>query len=380
MQVLAIICIVLMSCYTALILLYRMGWEKQSYFRLPEGYTPKTKVSIVVPARNEGENIGNCIKAILAQNYPAQLLEVIVVDDHSEDNTVQVVNGFRNKQVRCISLADWLSNKGQTIAYKKEAIAAGIANSSGALIITTDADCTMDKGWLRYIAGKYELYKPVMIIAPVDFNRGDSFLDIFQSLDFMTMQGITAATHELKMGNMCNGANLAFTRAAYEAVGGYKGIDHLASGDDYLLMMKMQQQFPGGIDYLKAKEAIVYTPPQPDLKSFLQQRVRWASKSGKYDDKIMTLVLSFVYLFNLTLFVLAIACFFSATAIMLSGGILLIKVVVELVFLFPVAKFFNKTKQLLYFPFLQPFHIAYIVVAGLMGFIGVYKWKGRRVK
>ncbi len=380
MQALAIICMVLMSCYAALILLYRMGWEKQPFFRLTGSHHPKTKISVIIPARNEAANIGKCIKAILAQNYPAQLLEVIVVDDHSEDNTAQVVNNFRNKQVRCISLADWLSNKGQIIAYKKEAIAAGIANSSGELIVTTDADCTMGIEWLRHIAGKYEVYKPVMIIAPVDFNQDDSLLDIFQSLDFMSMQGITAATHELKLGNMCNGANLAFTRLAYDAVDGYKDIDHLASGDDYLLMMKMQKAYPNRIDYLKAKEAIVYTPPQPDLKGFLQQRVRWASKSGKYDDKIMTLVLSFVYLFNLTLFILAIACFFSASAIMISGGMLLIKVVAEMVFLFPVAKFFNKTKQLLYFPFLQPFHIAYIVVAGLMGFVGVYKWKGRRVK
>lgn len=371
---------VLMSAYAALMLLYRMGWERQPVFRLNDTYQPKTKVSIIIPARNEAERIGDCIASILKQNYPAALLEVIVVDDHSEDNTVQVVNNFRNKQVRCISLAAWLKEKEGVVAYKKEAIAAGIANSSGQLIVTTDADCTMGPNWLRQIVGKYEVYKSVMIVAPVDFNKDNSFLDAFQSLDFMSMQGITAATHELKMGNMCNGANLAFTRAAYDAVGGYKDIDHMASGDDYLLMMKMQKAFPGRIDYLKSQEAIVSTPPQPDLKSFLQQRIRWASKSGKYDDKIMTLVLTFVYLFNLSLLVLAIMCFFNYTAILLSGAMLLIKIVAEMIYLFPVARFFGKAKQLLYFPFLQPFHVAYIVFAGFMGFIGVYKWKGRTVK
>jgi cellulose synthase/poly-beta-1,6-N-acetylglucosamine synthase-like glycosyltransferase len=371
---------VLMSCYGVLILLYRMGWEKSPSLTINPSFVPKTRISIIIPARNEANNIAKCISSILAQEYPAQLLEIVVIDDHSDDDTARIVAGFKQKQVRCISLADWMKEKENVVAYKKEAIAAGIANSIGELIITTDADCTSGKYWLRNIAAKYEAYRPVMIIAPVDFSNDDSFLDLFQSLDFMTMQGITAATHELKMGNMCNGANLAFTRAAYEAVGGYQGIDHLASGDDYLLMMKIQKAYPGGIDYVKSKEAIVYTPSQPDLKSFLQQRVRWASKSGKYDDKIMTIVLSFVYLFNLTLFVLAIACCFSATAIMISGGMLLIKVVAEMVFLFPVAKFFGKTKQLLYFPFLQPFHIAYIVVAGFMGFVGGYKWKGRIVK
>ncbi|RYE23276.1 MAG: glycosyltransferase [Sphingobacteriales bacterium] len=380
MQVVAIICMVLMSVYAALMLLYRMGWERQPGFRLNSNYQPKTKISVVIPARNEAERIGDCISSILKQNYPMALLEVIVVDDHSDDNTEQMVNGFRNKQVRCISLATWLKEKEGIVAYKKEAIAAGIANSNGELIVTTDADCTMEKNWLRQLAGKYEVYKPVMIVAPVDFNVDQSFLDVFQSLDFMTMQGITAATHELKMGNMCNGANLAFTRAAYDAVGGYKGIDHMASGDDYLLMMKMQKEFPGRIGYLKSQEAMVHTPPQPDLKGFLQQRIRWASKSGKYDDKVMTLVLSFVYLFNLSLFALAICCFFSYMAILLSGAMLLIKIFAEMIFLFPVARFFGKQKQLVYFPFLQPFHIAYIVVAGFMGFIGVYKWKGRTVK
>ncbi len=357
-----------------------MGWERQPIFRLNNNYQPKTKISIIIPARNEADRIGDCITSILKQNYPAALLEVVVVDDHSEDNTVQVVNGFGKKQVRCISLSDWLNGKEGVVAYKKEAIAAGIANSSGQLVVTTDADCIMGTNWLRQIAGRYEVYQPVMIVAPVDYSPTKSFLDVFQSLDFMSMQGITGATHELKMGNMCNGANLAFARTAYEAIGGYKDIDHLASGDDYLLMMKMQKEYPGRVDYLKSQEAIVYTPPQPDLKSFLQQRIRWASKSGKYDDKIMTLVLSFVYLFNLSMLVLAIASFFNYTAILLSGAMLLIKIISEMIYLFPVARFFSKVKQLLYFPFLQPFHIAYIVFAGLMGLIGVYRWKGRKVK
>lgn len=221
-----------------------------------------------------------------------------------------------------------------------------------------------------------------MIVAPVDFTNNDSIVQLFQSLDFMSMQGITAASHRLKLGNMSNGANLAFSKAAYTAVDGYKGIDHLASGDDYLLMMKMQHAYPDKISYLKNTDAIVKTAPQPDWSSFIQQRIRWASKSGKYDDKKLTSILAFVYLYNVLIFVSAFVSFLHLNTIYGYSffSLLFIKTVVELIYLAPVARFFNKRQELLYFPLLQPLHVLYIVSAGLLGFIGVYKWKGRKVK
>ena len=169
-------------------------------------------------------------------------------------------------------------------------------------------------------------------------------------------------------------------KQAYIDVDGYKGIDHLASGDDFLLMHKMQAQFPGRIAYLKAGNAIVRTAPQPDWSGFLQQRIRWASKSGKYDDKKMTAILILVYLFNVSLLVLFIAGLFDQSSMLVAGWVLLAKIIVELLFLVPVARFFGKLKQLAVFPFFQPLHIVYIVLAGLLGFVGVYKWKGRTVK
>src|SRR5690606_21511945 len=107
---------------------------------------------------------------------------------------------------------------------------------------------------------------------------------------------------------------------------------------------------------------------------------RWASKSGKYDDKKMTVVLVLVYLFNLSFLVLTLAGINNGFYLMLSGAMLMVKVFVELVMLYPVARFFGKTKQLVYFPLLQPLHIAYIIIAGFLGFAGTYTWKGRNTK
>lgn len=363
--------------YATLMLLYRKGWLEQPVFNKTDT-APQTKISIIIPARNEEDNIGKCIDAILAQDYPEHLYEVIVVDDHSTDKTADIVKAYKEQNIRCIQLADHTSDT--TIAYKKKALSLGIAASAGDLIITTDADCVAGSKWLYNIAAIYRQEKPVMIVAPVDFTNDGSVVQLFQSLDFMSMQGITAASHKLGLGNMSNGANLAFTKAAYNAVDGYKGIDHLASGDDYLLMMKLNYAYPGRISYLKSQDAIVKTAPQPDWGSFIQQRIRWASKSGKYDDKRLTGILMLVYLYNVLMLVVGIAGIFNLTFLLLFVGMLLVKTEVEIFYLLPVAKFFKKRKELLYFPLLQPLHILYIVSAGLLGFVGVYKWKGRKVK
>lgn len=365
--------------YAVLMMVYRKGWKAQPIFTTTQN-KPSTKISIIIPARNEEHNIGLCLDAIIKQDYPKELYEVIVIDDHSTDNTVEIVNRYKSANVRCIKLSNHPTDN--TIAYKKKALSIGIAASTGELIVTTDADCFAGQHWLQNIAAIYEQEKPVMIVAPVDFTNDGSVVQLFQSLDFMSMQGITAASHKLKLGNMSNGANLAFSRGAYNAVDGYKGIDHLASGDDYLLMMKMQHAYPDKISYLKNADAIVKTAPQPDWNSFIQQRIRWASKSGKYDDKKLTSILAFVYIYNVLIFISAFVSFMHLNTIYCNSffALLFIKTVVELIYLAPVAKFFNKRQELLYFPLLQPLHVLYIVSAGLLGFIGVYKWKGRKVK
>lgn len=380
MLIALIIIWVLTLSYVVLMLVYWFGWNMQSKFVLKQGFTPRTRVSIIIPARNEEGTISACIRSILKNDYPSELLEIIVIDDHSEDNTAAIVRNHALPNVKCLPMADYLKKGEELNAYKKKAIEIGIANSSGELIITTDADCIAPKEWLNHIAARYEEDHPAMIVGPVAFSNNGSMVERFQDIDFMSMQGITAAAHRLGLGNMSNGANLAFSRSAFLQVNGYQGIDHLASGDDFLLMVKMKKAFPDKIAYLKTRQAVVTTAPQPDWGSLLQQRIRWASKSGKYNDPKLTLILLLVYLFNLLFLVLFIAGLSDINYLILLAGIFLIKTVVEAFYLFPVAIFFRKTEQLLLFPLLQPFHILYVITAGFLGFIGVYKWKGRRVK
>ncbi|MFZ4056636.1 MAG: glycosyltransferase [Ferruginibacter sp.] len=371
--------------YGILLWYYRKSWMAIVSFK---NTTPieslSTSISVIIPARNEADNIGKCLSAILNQQFPQQLLEIIVVDDFSEDDTATIVQQFNHPSVQLISLKNSLGST-PINAYKKKALEIGIQKASGKIIVTTDADCIAPPNWLNTIAAFYEQYQPAFIVMPVRFINGARALDIFQALDFMTLQGITGAAVHKKMHSMCNGANLAFTKNVFEEVGGYTGIDHIASGDDMLLMHKIYSRHPDKIQYLQSTEVIVDTLPAASLSAFFNQRIRWASKADQYEDKRITAVLVLVYLVNaVLLFMLSMAMFF---AFQLDGQwalytlmVLAFKTLVEYLFLIPVAAFFKQSALLWWFPLAQPFHILYTVIAGFLGKFGQYQWKQRKVK
>lgn len=378
MDILIIITGVVLLLYAVCILYYRWGWKQLPVDNQPK-HPPSTAVTVLIAARNEAENLPALLTSLQQQRYPLTLMEVIVIDDHSTDETASIASSF--PFVKVISLADFITEP--VMAYKKKALETGIDQSLGELLITTDADCIVPPNWLENIVAFYEEHKKEMIVMPVVYTSPRTALDIFQTLDFLSLQGITGAAVQLGLHPMSNGANLAFTRKAYYAVEGYKGIQHKASGDDILLMQKMEQAFPNGIGYLKSKDVIVETKPMPDIVSFFRQRIRWASKSSVYQKDSMLLVMLLVYVLNVLLVVIPIASIWSSDAmfyLLIWLILLLIKSIIEYTILIPVATFFKRMKWLIYFPFAQPFHIVYTVVSGALGFWGGYTWKDRKVK
>lgn len=366
------ISIPLLLLYAGLLIYYTRAWHAVPGFGIPLVIRPE-KITVLIPARNEEQHIGALLRALEAQDYPKAFTEIIVIDDHSTDATAAVVQQY--PQVTLLRLH---ADTGQ--AHKKKAIEQGVAAATGTFIICTDADCIPGPRWLSTYAAFREKTKAVFIAAPVVFTRKNGFLSKFQSLDFMVLQGITAAAVHTGAHAMSNGANLGYTREAFYKVNGFEGIDHIASGDDMLLMQKINTAYPGKTAYLKAKEAIVQTAPMPDLRSFLQQRIRWASKARYYSDKKIVAVLALVYLVNLQFVFLAVAACFSPVygKILLAG--LLLKTVLEWPFVYTVAAFFNQQALLRWFILFQPFHIVYTVCSGFLGQVGRYEWKGRRVK
>ena len=387
--ILIYISLILLLGYSALLVYYRKSWGSIPDFKVEANSKLSTKISIIIPARNEEENIGYCLQSIIEQSYPAHLFEVLVVDDHSTDNTAAIIKSYASQNVKLISLKDYLSAN-EINSYKKKAIEISIQQSNGELIVTSDADCIFPKNWLTTIASFYESKRPAFIVMPVLISYGKKMIEIFQSLDFMTLQGITGASVHKKFHSMCNGANLAYTKEAFIAVNGFKGIDNIASGDDMLLMHKIYNQFPNNIEYLKSREVIVTTNPVSTIQEFFNQRIRWASKADQFDDKRIFIVLIIVYFLNVLMMVLPIVALISNRSISIMNiqlsmfnfyaSLLLIKTIFELFFLYPVAKFFNQTKLLWWFPIAQPFHIVYTVIAGWLGKFGKYTWKERSVK
>ncbi len=375
--------LILLLGYIILILLYVRGWYSQKDNKQNRTKNNLPHISIIIPARNEESNIQECISSILNNRYPTHLREIIVIDDFSNDQTAVIAeNLLKGNGGRVLRLEQYLSRDQRINSFKKKALEIAIGEARGTWIITTDADCKVPSDWLGELAGVMQKDSMQFIAAPVSFmpyGNHKSVLYYFQSLDFMTMQGITAASLAMNLGNMCNGANLAFRKTAFNAVGGYKGIDQIASGDDMLLMYKIRQQYPSGICYLKSPYAIVHTKVQPNWHDFINQRIRWSSKADKYDDKKLTWILAWVYFFNVTFIILCIAAIFYSFYWKWLAGIIFAKTIIELIFLLPVAKFYNKLNELIIFPLLQPLHILYIIAAGFLGKFGKYKWKGREV-
>ncbi len=359
-----------------LVLLYLMrGWAalKQPVFAKK---MPVTRVTVMIAARNEEDNIRLTIEDILAQDYPRHLLEVIIADDHSTDNTAGIIQSYAAQGIKLLQL----NEKEKLNSYKKKAITEAISLSTGDLLVATDADCRMGPQWLSSVVGYYEACNPVMISSPVAYFQEKSLFERLQTLEFSYLIGIGAAFIGNGRASTCNGANLAYRKDIFYEVGGFKGIDDVASGDDELLLQKVAERFPGKIAFLKKREAVVYTHAKPNLKEFLQQRQRWASKSTKYKDKKVVALAVGIWLFNVSLMANAVLSFYSGYFLHLFLIQFALKYVFEMAFLLPITGFFRRRGLLGLLVLLSPVHILYFVYIGLIGNTRKYAWKGRVVR
>jgi cellulose synthase/poly-beta-1,6-N-acetylglucosamine synthase-like glycosyltransferase len=358
-----------------LLIYFIRGWASIKQARIYTG-TYRTKVTVLIAARNEEDNIAFTIGDLLVQDYPKELTEIIIIDDHSTDKTADIIRSYADKGIKLLQL-----NENQPLnSYKKKAIAKAIDMSSGDLMVATDADCRMGAQWLSSVVGYFESNDPVMISSPVTYFEERTLFEYMQTLEFSYLIGIGAAFIGNKRASTCNGANLAYRKDVFYDVGGFKGIDDLASGDDELLLQKVAARYPGRIGFLKDRKAIVYTHAKHTLRSFLAQRRRWASKSTHYKDKRIVALAVSIWLFNLSLLVNAGLSFYDLSYFKLFLLQFLLKFVFETAFLLPVTAFFRRTSLVGLLLLLNPFHIIYFVYIGLLGNSRKYEWKGRIVR
>ncbi len=366
----------LLTALYLLVLVYLIkGWANLKRPKNTNG-TCSTKVTILIAARNEEARINYTIDDILAQDYPKDLIEIIIVDDHSTDCTADIIRSYANRGVKLLQL-----NEDKPLnSYKKKAIAKAIDLSTGDLMVATDADCRMGNKWLSSIVNYFETSGSVMISSPVAYFEERSLFEYMQTLEFAYLIGIGASFIGNKRASTCNGANLAYRKDVFYEVGGFKGIDDLASGDDELLLQKVAERYPGRIGFLKLRDAIVYTHAKHTLNEFLQQRRRWASKSTKYKDKKIVALAVSIWLFNLSLLVNAGLGFYNIYFFKLFAWQFLLKYLFEIAFLLPITAFLKRTSLVALLLLIIPLHIIYFVYIGLMGNTRKYVWKGRLVR
>lgn len=373
MFVYAAFCLSVALLYVLLLLGYVRGWRRQPVWEVPPDFAPRTRVTVLIPARNEAANIAACLRSVLACDYPQHLLEIFVVDDFSDDDTACIV-------------ADMIAGNANRIRLeqcppgffgKKKALEFGVSQASGELIATTDADCIVPCDWLRLLVSLYEAQRPGAIAAPVVLHRERTLFQRFQALDLAGMMGITGAGIGMGWHIMGNGANLAYAKATFEAVGGYAGNADRASGDDLFLLGKIGA---AGIAFLK-NPAAVRTLPCPDARAFIRQRIRWGTKNAGMPDPGLKVALAIVFALCATLVLNTALLFFLPGLFWVCLGQWLLKAVADYFLLREVCLFFGRRDWLRSFwPafFLHTAYLAGIGVASLM--VREYDWKGRRVR
>jgi cellulose synthase/poly-beta-1,6-N-acetylglucosamine synthase-like glycosyltransferase len=371
----SILSLLLTGLYLLVVVYLIKGW---SALRRPDIQSAplNTKVTVLIAARDEEERIHHTIEDIIAQDYPRHFVEVIIVDDHSTDRTAEIIRSYAADGVKLMQLQE----DKPLNSYKKKAIAEAISLSTGELMVATDADCRMGPKWLSSIVGYYETHNPVMISSPVTYFEEKSLFERLQTLEFSFLIGIGASFIGNGKASTCNGANLAYRKDIFYEVGGFKGIDDLASGDDELLLQKVAVQYPNRIGFFKNADAVVFTHAKHSLHEFLQQRRRWASKSTRYKDKKIVALAVCIWLFNLSMVINALMGFYDIYFLKLFFIQFLLKFLFESAFLMPIMTFFRRSSLITLLIVLGPIHILYFVYIGLIGNTSKYSWKGRLVR
>jgi cellulose synthase/poly-beta-1,6-N-acetylglucosamine synthase-like glycosyltransferase len=367
--------------YFTLILWLINGFEKIKEFN-GNDENDENNFSIIIPFRNEAINLIELIKSLNKIDYNKVKFEIIFVNDNSNDNSVKIIKQNIDKDIQY----KIIDNVRYSNSPKKDAIELAIKKSKNDWIVTTDADCIVNKNWLRVINSFIIKENEIEFIAsPVKYKINNTFIYKFQRIDFLSLIGSTIGGFGNNKPIMCNGANLCYRKETFLKIDGYNDNNKIASGDDVFLLEKMLKYNRNGVKYLKSINATVVTKPENSIKELIQQRIRWASKTSKIKMKGVIITGLVVILFNL-LITYTYTNFFISTLnfrtindnlmILFSVSIIL-KIIIDYFLINKTAMFFNenvKIKTYIPIAFLYPIFTSVIFILSLTK---KYKWKER---
>lgn len=357
------------------------GWKKIPEFHR-SGRDPGIKFSVIVPYRNEAENLPALLHSFSQVQYPREKFEILLVNDGSTDTSENVCSAFKNDHPEL--QLKLINNFPGSKSPKKAAILTGIKASRFDHIITTDADGAVQDTWLQNFndkileTGAKLVAGPVQLFPPADvLQKGKRYFLNFQEMDFLSLQAAGAGGFGLERPFICNGANLCYSKSAFEEVNGFSGNAEISSGDDVFLLQKFtERKLP--VAFLKSTEAIVFTQPQPNLKALVSQRIRWAAKTPAYKSLFAKIMGLTVLLTNFSILIGGFLALYQLIPYQAFLLIFLLKFNLDFSLIYQSAKFFNRQEVLRnYFwsSLLYPFFSVYVAVLSL--FRG-FEWKGRK--
>ena len=377
MEILIIIFYCFLFWYLLNIFWLIIGFNKIKDFDI-KNTIPTTKFSIIVPFRNEAQNLPKLLTSFEKLNYPLDLFEVILVDDESTDNYELKIKNYELQVV---------SNLRKSNSPKKDAINTAITIAKNDWIITTDADCVVPNNWLLSFDAFIQSSKARMIASGVMYDSKDRFLDNFQQLDLLSLQGTTIGSFGNQQAFMCNGANFCYEKSYFYELKGFEGNENIASGDDVFLLQKAISKYPETVYLLKSSATIVTTKPEESWKNLFFQRVRWASKTDSYNNFYSKQLGLTVFTANLLLvtsyFTIAILLIITNFSSNINSIILillpaLLKFITDYILIKKTsAAFNNKLKNYCISSFFYPFFCVAVVVYSI---VGKYTWKGRKFR
>ena len=359
--------------YSLLIGFLTIGWFKKARERSIHK-TDFPSISIIIPFRNEASSLCSLIQNLKSQYYPTEKFEVLFSDDFSDDKSVDIIS----QEIRELTNFHLIHSYDINEPGKKASIERALNKARGDVIVNTDADCNLGPGWLKSIACKFRDPELQMLLAPVDIEYSTkSLFPKFQSLEFMSLMGVTGGSANMGYPVMANGANMAIRKSKMlEARGKMRG-RKLLSGDDMFLLQALKKLYPVKIKFLKNRKAIVKTKPTNTLKEFFIQRARWSSKSTAYRDVFTIFTGVTVAAINIFIVLLIPGFLFNPELLKPLAILWIIKLIVDFPILAGVAGFMGKRRLLwLYVPlqFLYPFYVTFTFI------IAVFtrtNWKSR---
>jgi len=217
------------------------------------------KISIVIPAFNEGKNIIECVRSLKAQGFPKNDFEIIPVDNNSTDNTLELIKNL---------------NISYTVEYKKGPAAAknaGIKIATGNIIAFIDGDCIATKDWLKNIVSGFNKPDVGCVAGSITAMKDDNLSHMER---FLIKKGyLSQAQHiEHQFLPFAAAANVAYRKEVFDKIGLFD--EKLFVGEDADLSWRMQLFTNYKIKYISG--AAVFHPYESKRKQLFRQKRRHA--------------------------------------------------------------------------------------------------------